>query len=73
MSSGGNHTVSPDPERTRALATEYERLREELTHLSSAPVPDLVAIDKCMALLDEVHAAFKAEQGGVAAEDHQRY
>lgn len=52
------------------LMSEYDDLRRQLRTLSSAPVPDLKAIEHTMALLDEAHAAFKALHKG---DDHQRY
>jgi len=52
------------------LMSEYDGLRRQLRSLSSAPVPDLKAIEHTMALLDETHAAFKALHKG---DDHQRY
>lgn len=52
------------------LMSEYDDLRRQLRTLSSAPAPDLKAIEHTMALLDEAHAAFKALHKG---DDHQRY
>ena len=52
------------------LMSHYDDLRRQLRTLSSAPAPDLKAIEHTMALLDEAHAAFKALHKG---DDHQRY
>ena len=52
------------------LALEYDRLRVELSHLWSAPVRDLAAIDRVLKNLDDTHAAFKAQHG---SKDSQRY
>ena len=66
--------LSPTQEALSAqrdrLMSDYDYLRRQLRTLSSAPVPDLKAIERTMALLDEAHAAFKALHKG---DDHQRY
>lgn len=53
------------------LADRYAALRVVLTRLYSAPVPDLVAIDEAMKMIDAVHVRLKDVHRG--HDDPQRF
>jgi hypothetical protein len=45
------------------LAAEYDGLRDELKRLLAAPVRDMVAVNRVLNELDDVHMKFKAAHG----------
>jgi cell division FtsZ-interacting protein ZapD len=71
MDSTQVESPSRDSFSTSPLVVQYDRLRERLHELSSAPVLDMVAIDDVIVKLDEAHAAFKAQHSNGI--DQQRF
>ena len=45
------------------LAAEYDRLRDELKRLLTAPAKDMASVNRVIDRLDDVHMKFKAAHG----------
>lgn len=48
---------------THTEATEYHRLREELSRLRAEPHPDMQAIERVLSQLDAAQMLLKAQDG----------